>query len=1308
MKQTKLLMACCVFACTLRVAWGQDPDMYVSELNGMGKLPVNEVTAIAQDYDGYMWYGTSDGLCRDDGYDIKVVRSDFHTPDVLERNRINNIAVDRKGHVWLSTRKGVYILDKETFKTRRIENPDLAESAYVLLIHTQDDRVWIGGSSCAYEFGSDGSLIKKWPLNAGVAMFYEDSKGRLFISVYGDGLYCKSAKGKELVKIADGRVPSCMTEDATREGSYFVCQDGVTKMTLNGEKADFTPLPMPKDEAGHDVPFIIRIVQDDHSHNVWLMSYYRGIMVLDPSGRQLELNEQLKRYNTPTMNCLYKDLAGRLWISGFNSGCQNICWSEKGIRNIDMTSLIRQTSMVPTIMQLTKDDGDVMWMHQDRKGLYLYDATRKTFSYYYEFPELRNLELYQIKCITPAEELNTMWIAYYGNRIVRLTRHAMELTLQETIDLSDYTHTSGEIECMLDDRNGHLWIGTQNGLYRYDRNDGKMTLIPATENEIAAIIPANGQGIWFATKDGGLMRLRESDAEEVTTVSGINSIAEDGQGHLWIASIHGNVLEYDTNRRTMTDHTSTCGLEGNSINDIFVDRQQQVWMVSNQQINIYNKETGAQRLISTADEQIILNRLLPHACFYDRKTNSFCFGGIPGVMTVSAQMPLDPSRQNVYITDIHSDNNSIWFDSLRRGDEFLINPDDQNIEISFSTLNILHTATTRYAYRMVGLSDKWIELKAGKNEAIYNNLPKGHYVFEVRAMNENGMWDEHATQLKIYRKPAWYETNWAYFAYLLMAVMAILSLARLYQLRMKKRNAQQLQEQIVQTKIGYFTNISHELLTPLAVISSINESYSPTDESEQQKKQLIQSNITRLKLLLQQILDFRKIETGNIKLYVENGNLSQLVESRCRESFTPLAQSKNIQISIEKPLEDINGYFDIDKIDKILFNLVSNAIKYSPEGKNVTIRLAKILQAANKHEMATIAVADQGIGIAASETGKVFKRFYTHKGTSGVESNGIGLSLSKDLIEIHHGTIALQSQYGHGATFTITFPIDRAAYTPNEIKDRKQDEQIGLLQQEISQMHIKQHPATDLSLIVVEDNIDMLTALEALLSKQYYTYTATNGYEALELLKQHPEVQFIVSDISMPDMDGLTLCQRIKGDINTSHIIVVMLTAMVSSEKQIASYDAGADAYLAKPFESKVLNAMLTNLWNQRLARQKAFRSNPDSMSTNELEVTDIDREFIDKLILIVQQNISSPLLDVEFLASQLCMSRSTLSRKLRAVTGDTPLEFIKTVKLKHAYVLLKRRRMSVIEVVEAIGYNDRQTFTRSFKEMFGVLPREV
>ena len=1295
----------------------------ITPLPNTQQLPVNEVTAILQDHEGYMWYGTSDGLCRDDGYDIRVLRSDFHTPGVLTRNFVNVIAEDSKGHIWYSTRKGVYILDPKTFRNRSLDIDDLPERYISFIASTHDGNVWVGGTHMLYRFDSDGTLQERMALKSDVACFYEDSRHNFFMGVYDDGLYCRPAGKQQFQRVLPGFTPTCMVENNFGNG-YIMAQEGLYAMDYDpqrqGAQPQLTQLPTPKDDMGWDVTFFTGMVQSKESGYTWLMSYYRGLFAIRPDGTQIVLPDNFRTLSGNMMNALYLDHSGRVWISGFNTGCNVILPTETNITNIGPAFMREKLQAQPTFMDVVRDEDGIFWAFQDRQGLYLFDPAKQVSAGHFENPLLRPLQLYQIKCLElSADTPRAAWVAYYGNRIVLLQRNGMRLAQLRYIDLQHFTDTSGEIECLRDVGDGRLWIGTQNGLFIYDIMDETLSLVPGSEGQIVSIDARPGHGAWYAMRDGGAffhsLRPQQTKSQIIDTPFGITAIASDHHGHLWIASAEGGVWNYDVNASRLVDYTDTLGLDGNAISKIVIDQDRQAWIVSNQRIRKYDPRTRAIINISTSDHNVMLSRILPRAVYYDRKESAIYFGGIPGIMRVSTaagRMQGGGNRKQLTlprITDIQSSGRSILFDSLRHtaapgspNDVFIIRSDDQDLQVNFSDLGILQTGSTRYAYRLLGLSDEWVYLIPGRNEASFSGLPKGNYTFQVKSMGINGVWGPGYTELRLQRLPGWYETTLAYVIYMLLIMAIIAYVAWRYQQHIHRRGEKRLAEQMVQTKLRYFTNISHELLTPLAVISSINDSIEPVDEGQSHKLTLIRSNIARLNYLLQQILDFRKVETGNIKLYVEQGNLSQLIEQRCRESFMPLAGSKNIQIVIEKPFEDVSGYFDRDKIDKILFNLVSNAIKYSHEDKQVTIRLSR------EEGQAVIAVQDQGIGIENRELKKVFQRFYNTAASPLNESNGIGLSLTKELIELHHGTISVQSQAGRGSTFTIRFPIESQAYTQLELKDRRQDEQVGLLRKEISRMHIDRQPSTDLSLLVVEDNVDMLTALEELLSKHYHVFTASNGVDALGVIREHPGIQFVVSDISMPGMDGLELCRRLKRDIDTSHLVVIMLTAMRSSQNQIDSYDAGADAYLPKPFESKVLIALLANLWTHRRQRQQDFRTDPGKESASSLQLSEIDRQFVDRAIKVVSDNMASPQFGVDFLASELCMSRATLTRKFRSLLDQTPLEFIRTVKFKHAYRLLQSHNYTVIEVVEAVGYNDRHTFSQTFREIFGVLPSKV
>ena len=542
-----------------------------------------------------------------------------------------------------------------------------------------------------------------------------------------------------------------------------------------------------------------------------------------------------------------------------------------------------------------------------------------------------------------------------------------------------------------------------------------------------------------------------------------------------------------------------------------------------------------------------------------------------------------------------------------------------------------------------------------------------------------------------------------------MVISVILwSMLHLYFQQIKQENNKRLMEEVTQMKLRYFTNISHELLTPLTILSCLADEIESPDKGDRKRVGLIQTNIRRLKRLLQQILDLRKIDSKNMKLFVSYGDILAVVRGICEDSFDLLMKNKQIVFSYSAEQEEIKGYFDRDKLDKILFNLLSNAYKYTPQGRSV--RLDMQVYVFDRHQYLRIRIQDEGIGIAPKELDRIFTRFYSNRHNKSELSNGIGLSLTKELVELHHGTIAVESQPGKGSLFIVEIPIDKECFTADELKevDSVKDRVV-----ETNGKEIVEEPETEeegekgeYTLLLVEDNAELLLLMKGLFAKTYQVATAENGRIALEYIREH-NVDIVVSDIMMPEMDGLELCRTIKSDVATSHIIVVLLTARISTENQISSYEVGADDYIPKPFEPKVLKVRLASLLKQRRKIQTEFKNNPKAGLILHTGFTSLDEQLIEKALKIVEENISDPKLDVVTLADHLHVSRSTLSRKIKAITGQTPLDFIKDIKMKYACRMLENKTVTVAEVVIALGYSDHKHFTTSFKEVFGITPSE-
>ena len=502
-------------------------------------------------------------------------------------------------------------------------------------------------------------------------------------------------------------------------------------------------------------------------------------------------------------------------------------------------------------------------------------------------------------------------------------------------------------------------------------------------------------------------------------------VASDGK--LWLGTGLGEVLLFDSQTKMLSDHSERCGMKGDLINRIVVDIYNHIWIVTNQMLKEYNPTNGAYRSYATNNPQLLLNRFMPHAVYYDYKGGDIFFGGVSGIISISPSQGLEsiPEKITPHVTDV-----KVMGKSIRKeiclDDIIHLSPDAQDLEISFSSLSYHDLEQIRYAYRLVGIDKDWVYLDSGENKAFYNKLSKGTYVFQVKATDKNGLWNDCVTELKIHRSPAFYETWWAYVIYVCVILGIVSLLIFVYIQQMRQKDNKKLAEKLIQMKLRYFTNVSHELLTPLTVLSCLAGSIHATNEEDRKHVNLMQVNIKRLKNLLQQILDLRKIDNKKMRLSVSYGDVLAFLKELYEESFSFMMNEKHINFLFEIEVDNIKGYFDKDKLDKIVSNLLSNAYKYTPSGNSVTLNVGVRLTEA--HEYLVLKVKDEGIGISPKEQDKIFTRFYDNKFSKPGLSNGIGLSLTKELVELHHGHIEVESVLGKGSVFTIEIPLDKGCY----------------------------------------------------------------------------------------------------------------------------------------------------------------------------------------------------------------------------------------------------------------------------------------
>jgi len=721
---------------------------------------------------------------------------------------------------------------------------------------------------------------------------------------------------------------------------------------------------------------------------------------------------------------------------------------------------------------------------------------------------------------------------------------------------------------------------------------------------------------------------------------------------------------------------------------------------------------------------VMVNSFMPNS-YYKTRSGKILYGGNKGisVFTPYDHLSDNPRRIRTMVSDVKIDGVSSLLEKNNqrfnlRSQIISLNAGDKNIEIDFSSLNYAFPDKIKYAYKMDGVDDDWVYVRGDRQFAFYNQLPKGKRTFYLKTTDVNGLWSNYIAEVQVFKQPAFYETLWAYLFYIVFTLLCLYlfyhRMKRRIQLRHELRIAQidkEKSEELVQTKLRYFTNISHDLLTPLTIITCLIDDAEMTNGSRISQLTMIRSNVNKLRRLLQQILDFRKVESGNMKLSVSKSDVISFIDDVCKVNFTPLMRKKNQTFTFLTEDRHLMAYFDRDKLDKIVSNLLSNACKYTANGGDIKLIVDSYWESEYHH--LRIQVVDTGEGIAPADLENVFKRFYTINKGDESESNGIGLSLTKDLVELHHGTINVESELGKGSTFTVDLPINKDSYQEDELisehisvngintdlileKEELIDSKVG--EGEDAQI-------ADVHLLLVEDNEELLFLMEKILSKHYHVLIAKDGLEALNVIKDN-EIDIIISDVMMPEMDGLEFCRTLKSNLETSHIPIILLTAKNTVEDRIECYNAGADGYISKPFELKILEARINNFIMHKKNKQEEFRSNVE-VNIDSLEPSSMDKEFLDKVISVIKSNMSEGDFDVVQLADALAVSKSSLYRKMKIATGLSPIEFIRNIRLKHGSQLLKDKSISVAEVAYECGFSNPKYFATCFKEEFGVTPKE-
>jgi signal transduction histidine kinase/ligand-binding sensor domain-containing protein/DNA-binding response OmpR family regulator len=1341
---------------------------------------------ILQDSQGFMWFGTEDGLNKYDGYKYTIYRHDPDDIFSLSHSYIRSIYESHHGGksvLWFGTWGGglnKFDRDKEQFTHYQFDskNPKSLSSNYVVSIfEDRSGQLWIASSQGLNRFNRETEEFTRYMPDSEYALnpdlhdlnyisgMTEYQPGVLWIGTFNGGLYTLELEtGQFTIHPNDPKNPNSLSDNKINyiyqdhSGVLWIGTDygGLNRFDLETE--EFTQyLHDPNDRHSVSDNSIVKIHEDKRGI-LWIGTTEGG---LNKFNRE---TEQFTRYMHDADNpnslsndvvwSIYKDKSDVLWV-GTWAGLDKLDRAKQQFihyMHIPGNPNSLSNNAVWPIYESSLGGRDVLWIGTWNGGLNKLDRRTEQFTSYLHDPinknSLSNNTITTIRESRYGGE-NVLWIG---------TLRGLNKFNTATKQYKRYLHDSSDpqsisanvIRSMIKSQHGGkevLWIGTHDGgLNKFDPQTEQFTRI-GSFYQVMAMYEDQSEGVLWVGSFEGLTRL-DLDSEQFTHYrhdpddpksighDEVISIFEDQGGVLWIGTIAG-LNRFDRAKGQFTRYTEKDGLPNNVINGILQDKYGKLWISTNQGLSKFDTEAITFRNYDFYDG--LQSSEFHHGVYWKCTDGQMFFGGTNGFNAFYPDSIEDNTHiPQVVITDFQIFNKSV---NIKNGDtadnknlytipkhiaaleEIELSYRESVFSFEFAALDYRSPERNQYAYMMDGFDEEWYYTDAKRRLATYTNLDPGKYVFRVKGSNNDGIWNEAGTSIRITITPPLWKTGWAYAIYILLLGASVQSVWRFQVSRLKLRHELEMEHfeadklrEIDEVKSRFFANISHEFRTPLTLIQGPLKQLL-SDEFQGQPKKLYRMmlrNSRRLLELINQLLDLSKLESGRMILQARSENIIKIMRGLVL-SFTSLAERKKIDLAIEASAESIIGYIDRDKTEKIITNLLSNAFKFTPEGGKISVSVKETIPYPMKasNSGVSITISDTGPGIPPDRLERIFDRFYQvdDSVTRKREGTGIGLALSKELVELHYGQIQVASEVGQGTTFTVKLPLGKQHLKPEEIVEASSEKlaspgiPISLTEVEATSQS-ETIPSSKKSLpmiLIVEDNADVRSYIRSYLDVDYRNIEARNGEEGLQItIGKVPDL--IISDIMMPKMDGIELCRRIKTDERTSHIPVILLTAKADVEAKIEGLETGADDYITKPFDARELQVRVRNLIEQRKRLRERFHRNA-TLKPKDITVTSMDERFLQRALEAIEMHMSDGEFDVAEFCRAVGMSRMNLHRKLRAITGQSTSEFIRILRLNRAAQLLTQKFGNVTEVAYEVGFSNPSYFTECFKKQFGQLP---
>ncbi|MFY0686409.1 MAG: response regulator [Cyclobacteriaceae bacterium] len=1314
--------------------WAQTAKISFHHISTESGLSHNQVNSFYEDQYGFVWIGTLSGLNRYDGYTFEKFYHQDNQPNSLASNTIFWINEGPNQQIWFNTANGLSIYDPglEQFiaTSSWLERLQIQGNQLNKIIVDRLHQTWfidenhgliMTDQTNTYRINSSDTALIKIGSNL-ISDVSEDDQGNLWV-LHRAGLievidpFIKMIRRKfDLSKVKPDMSFSTLFIDSDQDiwavadeepyGLYYL-------NTSNGKTRYFDATTIKSS--------IVRQVLEDGDRQIWVGTDHGGITLIDKSTWNItsvsyEPNNP-RSLNHNSITTIYRSKSGLIWVGKNKNG---ISLYNERVGSFDHFKYDSDDPAFNDISSIVEDADGNLLLGTNGRGVLKFDIIdqhiRPAGIDLSDESKLGSNVVVDM-CYT---QDNMLWIGTYLEGLYRFRDQKIQ---NFTTNPNENSVSDNNIWRIYEDSQHNIWLGTlQRGLDKYNTQTHQFTNYHQPEhlsvNYVTDIVEDHNGHIWIAT-GVGLTRhdpsqqsfkhyLASDNLSSSLSNNSVIALLVDADNQLWVGTLDGLNL-YQPATDDFKVFRDSDGLASSLIMSMVDDDQGNLWISTSKGISRVKVENAQLSLLTFDQSDGLQSETFIQNATIRTRNGKLVFGGQNGfnyfdpneIQSTDIPPKLVLSSFSVNNQRIEPNtpinNNIILHKSITETDRVTLNHDQNSFTFEFAALTFDQADKNKYEYQLEGFNENWIPTPVRR--ANYTNLDYGEYTFRVRAANKYNTWNNEDVSVQILIHPPWWRSKWAYATYIFFIIGGLFLIRELIIIREREKakiendklDAKRRHE-LDLLKIKFFTNVSHEFRTPLSLIISPIEYLIETDSPGKKTDFLIiQRNAKRLLRLVNQLLDFRKMEVQQHKLSASVGDLIKFIKD-VMESFMDLSKETNVELSFESELTQFYTSFDKDKMDKILFNLISNAFKFTPADGKIAIDLEK-----SPNTGVTISVTDTGIGISQKEQDRIFERFIQADNMDHMINNGtgIGLSITKEFIELHGGKIELESEPNQGTNFSIHFPFEQIDNTQdtNPILDQASNFLPDLID------------SNKQTIMLVEDNSDFRFYLKDNLKTYYNVLEAQNGKQAWkQICDHHPDI--IISDIMMPIMNGLDLCRKVKSDPRTADIPLVLLTAQQSDEHRLEGLEAGALDFITKPFNFRILVSSINSAL--KFHDQILDTERKKSIAPKEVQVISQDEVFLQKAIDLIEQHMSNSEFSVERLGHELGYSRGHLYQKMLQITGQTPIDFIRNMRMKRAKELLEKSQMNVAQVAYEVGYNNPKLFSRYFKSFYKVYPSEL